>query len=83
MSETPKDFFSQKKFLSIVEVQKALECSPGQANTLVIKGSLGPILEIGVGSKRKRRKVLSANVKKYINGDFTFLPLDHISDTLF
>ena len=83
MTDAPKDFFAQKKFFSIIEVQKALECSPGQANTLVIKGSLGPILEIGVGKKRKRRKVLSANVKKYLNGDFNFLPLDTVLESLF
>jgi len=83
MTATPKDFFAQKKFLSIPEVKNALEISFGQANTLVKKGSLGPVLEIGTGSSRKRRKVLSANVKKFLNGDFNFFPLDHMQESLF
>lgn len=75
MSEIPKNFFQSKKFFGVKEVSEALGISKSGAWNLIKKGRLGPFIEAGVGIQRKERRVLSENVRRYVNGQTEFIPI--------
>lgn len=75
MTTPPTDFFTQKKFMEVPDIAKALEIDPNHARKMILSGQFGPHFTINPESLRKVHKVLSLNVLKFLQNDKNFLPL--------